>query len=172
MIDLKRLNRYIRPESFKMDSLQTIIQAVQPMDWMISVNLQDAYLHVPILPAFQKYLRFAVGQTHLQFQALPFGLCTSPRVFTKILISALAPLREKGLRIYHYLDDILLLASSPDQLVHHREILLQSPRELGWLINSEKSQLTLTQQMIYLGAMFDTHEGTVSLPPLKAKTII
>lgn len=172
VIDLKRLNRHIHPESFKMESLQMIIQAVQPTDWMISIDLQDAYLHVPILPAFQKYLRFAVGWIHLQFQALPFGLCTSPRVFTKILISALVPLRERGLRIYHYLDDILLLASSPGQLVYHRDILLQSLRELGWLINSGKSQLAPTQRMIYLGAMFDTREGTVSLPSLKMRIII
>lgn len=172
LINLQRLNLYIHPESLKMESLQTIFQAVQPADWMISVDLQDAYLHIPILPAFRKYLRFAVGQTHLQFQALPFGLCTSPRVFTKILISTLVPLWEKGLRIYHDLDDILLLASNPDLLVYHREILLQSLRELGWLIHSDKSQLAPTQQMIYLGAMFNTQEGTVSLPPPKLRIVI
>lgn len=33
MIDLKKLNQYIHLESFKMESLQTIIQAVQPEDW-------------------------------------------------------------------------------------------------------------------------------------------
>lgn len=78
-----------------MESLQTIIQMVQPGDWMISVDLQDAYFHVAILPAFQKYLRMAVAHKHLQFQFLLFGLCTSLRVFSKVLITVLAPLRER-----------------------------------------------------------------------------
>lgn len=172
VIDLKRLNRYIHLESFKMESLQTIIQFIQPGDWLISVDLQDAYLHVSILPYFQKYLRFAVGHVHLQFQALPFGLCTSPQVFTKVSISVLAPLRERGLRIYHYLDDILLLSNNPDQLIVHREILLQSLSELGWLVNHRKNQLIPMQQMIYLGAMFDTDLATVSLPQQKMEGII
>lgn len=138
-MDLKRLNLYVHLESFKMESLHTIIQMVQPGDWMVSVDLQDACFHVPILPAFQKYLRVAVGPMHLQFQCLPFGLCTSPRIFSKVLIAILAPLRERGLRVFHFLDDILLLASSPAQLLEHREVLLSTLKKFGWLVNSEKS---------------------------------
>lgn len=100
MIDLKNFYFYIHLDSFKMESLQTIIQAVQPGDWMLSIDLKDAYLHVLILPAFQKYPRIAVGQLHLQFRSLPFELCTIPRVFTKILVSILALLREQGLSFF------------------------------------------------------------------------
>lgn len=138
---------------------------------MISVILQDAYFHVPILPAFQKYLRVAVGHTHLQFQCLPFGLCASPRVFSKILIAVLAPLRERGLRFFHYLDDILLLAPSPEQLLEHKKILLSTLAKFSWLVNWEKSLLTPTQTMIYLVALFNTSIGTVCLPPQKVAAI-
>lgn len=80
-----------------------------------------------------------------------------------------SPLRERGLRVYHYLSNILLLASDPNQLISHREVLLQSLMELRWLINIEKSQLLPMQQMIYLGTMFNTQQGT--LPSLKAKIL-
>lgn len=168
MIDLKRLNHYIFLERFKMESLQTIICVIQPGDWMLSIDMQDAYLHITILPPFQKYLRFAVWQVHLQFQSLLSGPCTSPRVFTKTLITVIAPLRELGLRVYYYLDDILLLVKYPPaQLVEHKSVLLSTLAEFGCKINQEKNHLSLTQEMVYLGALFNTMNGTVSLTALE-----
>lgn len=37
-----------------MESLQTIIHIVQPGDWMLFLDRQDAYLRIPILPSFQR----------------------------------------------------------------------------------------------------------------------
>lgn len=45
VLDLKGLNRFILLEHFKMESLNTVISAVQPGDWMVSIDFQDAYLH-------------------------------------------------------------------------------------------------------------------------------
>lgn len=38
---------------------------------MLSIDLQNAYLHVPVLPPLLKYPGFAVGHIHLQFLSLP-----------------------------------------------------------------------------------------------------
>lgn len=54
----------------------------------------------------------------------------------------------------------------------HKKILLQALTEIGWLLNLEKRQLSPTQHMVYLGAMFNTQNSTVSLPPLKGEIII
>lgn len=93
-----------------MQSLNTVILSVQPEDWMVFIDLQDAYLHIPIQQQFQPFLRFKVGDLHLQFQCLPFGISTAPGTFTKVLVAILAPLREKGIRVLPYLDDILILS--------------------------------------------------------------
>ena len=42
-------------------------------DWMVSLNLEDAYLQVPFHPASRRYLRFCVGDAVYQFRALCFG---------------------------------------------------------------------------------------------------
>lgn len=97
VIDLRDLNR----------SLQTILKVIQPGDWLLSVDLRDAYFHVPVALYYQRFLRFAIGQLHYQFVCLPFRLTTSPRVFTKILVALVAHLRLQGICIHHYLDNIL-----------------------------------------------------------------
>ena len=55
---------------------------------MVKLDLKDAYLTVGVHPESQKYLRFVwQGQTY-QFLALPFGLNTARRIFTKLLKTA------------------------------------------------------------------------------------
>lgn len=90
-------------------------------DWLILVDLLDAYLHVPIRKQHQKFLRFAVCDQHDQFTCLPFGICTVPRVFSKILLSIISLIRLEGIQIYHYLDDIIVLGDSAQQLSEHRD---------------------------------------------------
>ena len=87
---------------------------VKQWDWMAKVDLKDAYFLIPIYPDHQKYLRFQwKGQTY-QFHCLPFGLSCAPRVFTKVLKPVVAFLRERGVQLIIYLDNILIL--STDQL--------------------------------------------------------
>lgn len=46
ILGLKRLNRKILVESFKIESLQSILLTINTGDWMLSIDLSDAYLHV------------------------------------------------------------------------------------------------------------------------------
>ncbi|XP_041446855.1 uncharacterized protein LOC121403130 [Xenopus laevis] len=172
VLDLKKLNSLVHLQKFKMESINTIIAAVQAGDWLLSIDLKDAYLHLPIADQHQRFLRFAVGHRHFQFRALPFGLSTSPRTFSKVLITLVAELRKQGLTVWHYLDDILLSARSPEVLLLHREIAISFLQSHGWLINWEKSQLQPSQSLIYLGALFNTADNVVQLPQQKIERMV
>ncbi|KAJ1094269.1 hypothetical protein NDU88_007347 [Pleurodeles waltl] len=77
-------------------TLAQVLLALNDGDWMVSVDLQDAYFHIPILKSHRKYLRFVVGSQHYQFAALPFGLTSAPRVFTKVMSVVAAELKKEG----------------------------------------------------------------------------
>ncbi|KAM4038352.1 uncharacterized protein ACNLHF_016660 [Anomaloglossus baeobatrachus] len=66
-------------------------------DFLASIDIRDAYLHIPIFPAHQRFLRFVVQEQHFQFTALPFGLSTAPRVFTKVMATVMASFLQSGL---------------------------------------------------------------------------
>lgn len=107
---------------------------------------------------------------HFQFWALPFGLSFSPRFFTKVLAEALAPLRIRAITVIPYLDDLLFVAHSVQLAKDLREAqdFLQS---LGWLINWDKSQLTPTQEIQYLGYRISSVEMKIFLPMEKIEKI-
>lgn len=85
--------------------------------------------------SFLKYFRFQVRQEHLQFICLPFGLTTSPRVFFKVLLAIATLIRLKGVRLYHYLDDLLVLSQDKYQLLVYREQGISTLFNFGWLLN-------------------------------------
>ena len=84
------------PLKFRMLTPRRLVQFIRPNDWFITIDLKDAYFHVPIHHRHRRFLRFAFGGIAYQFHALPFGLALAPRVFTKCVEAAIAPLRQLG----------------------------------------------------------------------------
>ena len=74
VIDLSLLNLKVLKTSFKMETLQSVLLLVQKGNWMVSLDLKDAYLQVPIHLNSRKYLRFVAFGRVYQSKALCFGL--------------------------------------------------------------------------------------------------
>ena len=114
VINLKALNQFVRPQHFKMESIQMLKDLFRPGDWLAKVDLKDAYLTIPIHHDHRAFLRYQHNDRVFQFACFPFGLSSAPWVFTKTLLPAIALLREMGLRLIVYIDDILVMAESEE----------------------------------------------------------
>ena len=161
IIDLSLLNKHIHCPTFKMETVQSIRQSLQPGEWCTQIDIQDAYLHIPVQQKFRKYLRFSVGGTVYQFKTLPFGLNVAPRIFTQVLKPVLGHLRSLGIKVHGYLDDWLVRALSPKQAEEHTNTVLELLRRLGWLVNWDKCNLVPSQVFTFLGLTFDTKAALV-----------
>ncbi|MGL5405358.1 MAG: reverse transcriptase domain-containing protein, partial [Propionibacteriaceae bacterium] len=161
VIDLSPLNRFVRTTRFTMESARSVLDSIRGNDFMLSVDLKDAYFQIPIHQSSRKYLRFIFDGTVYQFRALCFGLSTAPQVFTRVFTLVSAWAHSNGIRLLRYLDDWLVLASSRSQLLQDRDRLLKFCRDLGIVINYEKSDLEPKQKMKYLGMLIDTVAGQV-----------
>ncbi|KAL3966727.1 ryanodine receptor 1 [Sarotherodon galilaeus] len=64
---------------------------------------------------------------------------------------ALAPLRERGIRILAYLDDWALVACSREQAETQLSLVLSHIQTLGFSVNFQKSSLIPSQQISFLG---------------------
>ena len=111
VINLKELNSYVTYQHFKMEGLYLLKHLIQTGDWMIKIDLKDAYFPVPVSKQHQPLLRFMHRGLRYQFSCLPFGLGPAPRLFTKLLKPVVALLRRLGLRLVIYLDDIIVFQS-------------------------------------------------------------
>ncbi|XP_059205256.1 uncharacterized protein LOC131984458 [Centropristis striata] len=163
ILDLRALNKFLRKYKFRMLTHTSLLRLVRQNDWFTSVDLKDAYFHIPIYPPHRKYLRFAFQGICYEYRILPFGLSLSPRVFVQCTEAAIAPLRRQGIRLATYLDDWLLLAQSEQEARAHTRVLMQHLVDLGFVINAEKSVLSPAQEIIFLGLSLDSVSFTARL---------
>ncbi|XP_056608266.1 uncharacterized protein LOC130425869 [Triplophysa dalaica] len=171
ILDLRPVNRALHKRVFRMTTLKQILAQVRPGDWFASVDLKDAYFHVQIAKRHRKFLRFAFAGSAYQFAVLPFGLALAPRTFSKCVDAALSPLRASGMRILNYLDDWLILAHSREALSGHTQMLLRHLTSLGLRVNMQKSKLTPSQSITYLGVCFDSVEMRARLSQERTESI-
>ena len=165
VIDLSCFNQSVRVSHFHMETQQSVLQSLRPGGWMVSLDLKDAYLQVPVHPEPRHYLRFCVGEQVFQFRTLCFGLSTAPQAFTRVMAPVSSIMHRHGFRILRYLDDRLVLGSLFRNLVRARDFLLWLCRELGDQVSLEKSSLTPTQTLDYLGMRLQTLPLRVFLTP-------
>ena len=155
VIDLSALNRALIIPSFRMETSEQIMSAVRPGEWLTSLDLTDAYFHVPIFPTHRKFLRFVVKGQVYQFIALPFGLSTAPYAFSRLVRSVAAFAHTHRVLVHQYLDDWLLRAHTHSMSNEITAWLLSWLIALGFKVNFKKSDMNPEQQKIFLGIVFD-----------------
>ena len=169
ILDLTELNKCVVYEHFKMTSLQTAVDMLRPGAWMGSVDLKDAYYSVPVCPEQRKLLRFIWRGSLYQFVGLPNGLACAPRIFTKLLNPIFADLRMKGVECFPYIDDSFVIADTQERCKWAlRELSLTLDR-LGLVVHEDKSVLTPTQVLTFLGFSLDSVNMRVEITPEKVQ---
>ena len=162
VIDLSTLNTFIRQTPFKMETVASVLNAVQENDLLTSLDLKDAYFQVPVHPSSRKFLRFVSQGTVYQFKVLCFGLSTAPQVFTRVFAAVSAWAHTSAIRLRRYLDDWLVLAPLEAKACQHVQELLLLCHDLGIVVNEKKSDLVPSRSASYLGMTIDTVTGKVS----------
>ena len=68
VFNLRKLNEFVHAPHFKMETMSQVLNLVRPGDYMTSLDLSYAFLHVKIHPRSRKYLRFrwTTRRTNLQ----------------------------------------------------------------------------------------------------------
>ena len=148
-----------------METASSIRDAIRPGDWAVSIDLRDAYFHLLIHEADQKFLRFTWRGVVYQFRVVPFGLAPAPWLFTKITRELCVVVRGQGIRLRVYIDDWLLLADSVIACRQQAQVVLDLCMSLGFVLNEEKTDLVPSQQFLYLGMAFNTVDWTVAPSP-------
>ena len=109
--------------------------------YFTSIDISDAFHHIPIHTRFQKYLAFTHEGKLFFFQAMPFGINIGPRIFSLIATEAVKYLHNIGISASVYIDDWLLWNRSPRALTLHTSTTVNLPQKLGFTLNLKKSLL-------------------------------
>ena len=165
--DLNRLHTFLLVERFKMETPESIRATLIPGESMSSIDLADAYLHIPIHPNSRKYKWFCHKSQVFQFTSLPFGLATAPQVFTTLVKEVKLMGLSRGIRLHQCLDDWLIRAQSQEEAQVNTQTVVDLTQSLRWIINQERSELKPTQVFSFVG--YEYHLDSAHVKPTQER---
>lgn len=171
ILNLKNLNTFIDPPHFKMEDSRTVMKLIKKDCYMATIDLKDAYFLIPVHNRFRKYLRYQINNQLYEFTCLPFGLCTAPSVFTKIIKPVLSYLRVRGVMCVAYLDDFWVMGKTKEECQFSVDLTIKTLQTLGFVINDDKSAIVPSQQCKFLGFIFNSYNMTIELTGEKRQKI-
>ena len=171
IIDLSELNQFVTKHHFKMEHLDVASRLMFTDAWLASIDLKDAYYTLPVHPEDRKFLCFRWNNDIYKFTCLPFGLSSAPWLFTKTLRPIFAKFHEEGFQGFGYIDDSFIIAETFEECQQAVSFLGNLFTDLGFRVNTEKSILTPTKQLTFLGYILDTQDMSISPTPDKKSKI-
>ena len=154
------------------DNAVSFIQTLGPGCLLAKLDLREAYRAVPVHPHDRPLLGLRWdGVTYLD-GALPFGLCSAPKLFSALADGLMWILHSRGVvSALHYLDDFLLLGP-PDSLACQAALAttLAACEDLGLPVAPEKTEGPSTV-LTFLGIEIDTAANQLRLPQEKLRDL-
>ncbi|RMC04059.1 hypothetical protein DUI87_19396 [Hirundo rustica rustica] len=121
-----------------------------PVDWpVLIVDLKDCFFTIPLHPDDRPKFAFMVPTINnakptqwYQWKVLPQGMQNSPVLCQWYVARALSGVRKQfpDAHVYHYMDDILVAASTQDELLRIQPQLLNALHSHGLQVAPEKVQ--------------------------------
>ena len=139
-LELSNLNKFLKAEKFDMEKPETIRVCFQIGEWVMSIDVKNAYFHIP--------LQVNPGITYIstsRVKALPFGLSTTRIEFTVIAKEVKLMALHKDIRIHKYLNDWWFRVRSDQTCLQNMQTLATICQEWCCWVNLEKSQLNPEQ---------------------------
>ena len=156
-----------------LDTAVTLARALGRGCLLAKLDLKEAYRAVPVHPSDQRLLAIRWQDTTYIDRALPFGLCSAPKIFSALTDAMVWFLHERGVRAaLHYLDDFLVLGP-PGSSVCAQSLAttLALCDELGFPVAPDKTEGPTTS-LIFLGIEVDTCAQMLRLPDDKRERLL
>ncbi|KAA6358973.1 MAG: hypothetical protein EZS28_045500, partial [Streblomastix strix] len=92
--DYSELNDQLQEEHFKMEYIHVLREHLKPFDWMIKIDIENAYHHVTVNNNLKNYLRFKFKDETYRYIGMPSCIKYAPFVFSKTMRPVMKYFRE------------------------------------------------------------------------------
>jgi hypothetical protein len=147
-IDYRRLNAITLRPIFPIPDTVQLFDTLEGAKYFSSLDLSQGYYQVPMAHKDVEKTAFTTRQGQFEFLRMPFGLCSAPSTFQRLMHTILR--NENWKQCLIYLDDILIFGKTLEEHTSRLRTVLQRFREAGLKLSPEKCTF-LKQEVEYLG---------------------
>ncbi|GFT52488.1 hypothetical protein TNCV_14661 [Trichonephila clavipes] len=165
-IDYRKLNQKLVKDKFPLPLIEDILDTLQEAK-VSTLDLRNGFFHVDLDEDCRMYTSFIVSDGQFEFNKVPFGLSTSPRVFQRYVSSIFRDLTRKGI-VISYLDDLVIPAENEQEGLEKLKIIFEVTQKYGLEIKLKKCQF-LKKKIEFLGHIVES--GTNKPSPTKTLAV-
>ena len=154
-----------------MDHLGVIFPFLEKGMFAAKVDLKHAYFHLGLDDHLKQYMRLQVAGHIFQFNAAAFGLIPLPQLWMQVMKVFQKIWRQKGILCFVYLDDILVVNTTPQGVQKYLTFMLSTLDKARMMVNTEKSVIIPSQEVEHLGFTLNLKEGVLEVPKTKIRTV-
>ena len=118
VVDFRMLNKVTIKNRYPLPRIDELLDRLNGKTIYSSLDLLDGYYQIGINEEDQQKAAFTTPFGHYEFKVLPMGISNAPSTFQAVMNNLFADyIHQKFVMIY--LDDILIMSSSPEEHAHH-----------------------------------------------------
>jgi hypothetical protein len=125
--DFRMLNKQTIKNKFPLPRIDDLLDVLHGKKVFSSLDLQSGYWQIALKPEDMRKTAFNTHFGHFEYKVMCFGLANAPASFQSLMNDIFKDYLGKFVVVY--LDDILIFSDTPEQHMHHLQLVLQRLRE-------------------------------------------
>jgi hypothetical protein len=146
-IDCTPANKVTADFDWPLPRLQDLRHHIRGRKWFTRLDLVSAFFRITVPEKYRWLTAYTSEGTDYQFRKMPFGLKTAPAVFQRFMDHILAECKNYA---WCYMDDILISATTRNELRRRQDKVLEILKRAGCTVNQEKSEYE-RQSLLFAG---------------------
>lgn len=159
-VDYRRLNKVTKKDVYPLPRIDDALDRLCSAKYFSSMDLKSGYWQIEVDERDREKTAFITPDGLYEFKAMPFGLCSAPATFQRLMDTVLADLKWQTCLVY--LDDVVVFAPTFEEHLRRLETVLQAITSSGLTLKNEKCHFAYTE-LKFLGHVV-SHAGVLPDP--------
>ena len=148
-VDFRQLNAATVKDAHPLPRIDDLLDALHGARLFSTLDLKSGYWQVPIMERNKEKTAFHTSSGQLyEFNQVPFGLCTAPATFSRLMDRVLSGLHWET--CLFYLDDIIVVSSTWEEHLARLRQVFERLRHANMKLGAEKCTF-VAKEVSYLG---------------------
>lgn len=139
-IDYRKLNSVTKKDVYPLPRVDDSLDRLRHAKYFSSIDLKSGYWQIEVDERDREKTAFVTPDGLYEFRVLPFGLCSAPATFQRMMDTVLAGLKWQSCLVY--LDDVVIFSESFEEHLKRLRMVLEAIRS---------AELTLKPQKCHFG---------------------
>lgn len=153
-VDYRKLNSVTKRDVYPLPRIDDTLDRLRDAKFFSSLDLKSGYWQIEVDERDREKTAFVTPDGLYEFKVLPFGLCSAPATFQRMMDTVLAGLKWQTCLVY--LDDVVVFSSSFQEHMSRLRSVLEAIRAARLTIKPEKCHLGF-RELKFLGHVVSSH---------------